>query len=153
MMYYAKGRFHAGNVSFMLPDNCYIDPFPESVGPGVYIRSVENDHYAVTVAAQHDEGNYREAMKKFVCDISSTQEFADYTVNNLTGFSAMYRSARNQYFEVRFPIEGGGENAMDGEEDNVLVFVITAKTMPSIEMIVQYPMVQQLLSSFRKDEG
>lgn len=152
MMYFAKGRFHVGNVSFALPDNCYLDPCPETEGTGVYIRSVENDHYAIMVAAEHDEGNYQESMQEFILQVSRNPIFADYTVNNLTGFSALYRSSHHQYFEVRFPAEDGGENIMDGEEDNVVVFTITAKTKPSIETIVQYPMVQQLLSSFCRDE-
>lgn len=150
MLYYKQGRFHAGDVSFELPDNTYIDPFPETEGAGLYLRSMENDHYAIMVAAEHVDGEYRGEMRDFVTHISAEPVFEDYVVNNLTGYSATYRSSRNQYFEVRFSVNGAGEDE-EGEEQNVLVFAITAESTPSIDAIVHSPLVQQFLSSFRRD--
>ena len=55
MMYYEKGRFSLGSVSFLLPDQVYIDPeYEAEVQNGFELLDLEK-RYRITIEGEYSE--------------------------------------------------------------------------------------------------
>lgn len=150
MIYFDKGKFHAGDITFILPDKSYIDPNPSVMPNGFLLRSLDCDYFDLEVSAEYyDDDDYKSDFQKQIEECSRTAEFSDYSVNNLEGFSAQYTSYDGQSFEVVFPIRS---EDMSCEEENVLDLLLHVSPSYDFQTALDSLFTQQLLSSLQREK-
>lgn len=153
MIYFDRGKFHAGDISFILPDKCYIDPNPSVIPNGFLLRSLDCDCFDLEVSVEYcEEDDYKSDFRKQIEECSRTAEFSDFSVNNLEGISAQYTSYDGRSFEAVFPVRCERIGYED-EEENVLDILLHVSPSNDFQTALNSPFTQQLLSSLQRENA
>lgn len=150
MIYYDKGRFYAGDISFLLPNRCYMDPFPDVVPNGFLLHSLEHDYFDLEISVSHYEDDYKHDFEEQIVECSRKATFSYFIVNNVEGFSARYAGIDGESFEVVFPMNGANAAHEDGEDENALTILIHVPSPYNLQTVLNLPFTQQLFSSFQR---
>lgn len=153
MIYFDKGKFHAGDITFTLPDRCYIDPNPRVIPNGFLLCSLDCDYYDLEVSVEYyDEDDYKNDFRGQIEECSRKAEFFDLSINNLEGFSAQYTDIDGRSFEAVFPMRCENMGYED-EEENVLDILLHVSPSYDFQTALDSPFTQQLLSSLHREKA
>lgn len=143
MMYYEKGRFSLGGVSFLLPDRVYIDPeYEAEIHNGFELLDSEK-RYRITIEGEQSDEDSATFLGETLPEDSfhklGTVEPIQY--NGVCGHALCYDSGRHSYYEARFDLT-------EVEGINCLVVIVKwPKGELDHESILRERIVRELLGS------
>lgn len=110
---YKEGRFHIDNVSFALPDNCFVSTVTEiDLENGIGIVS-EDQRVVVVIMGNEIAENAKESIES-VFDSETSQkklsEIEEVTVAGLQGYKVMYEDYKSINIECCFDVKLGEES-------------------------------------------
>lgn len=145
MMYFEKGRFRLGAVSFMLPDQVYIDPeFETEIQNGFELLD-SSQRYRVTIQGEHSEENSMTFLTETLVETSFHKlgPVVPIQVNGVRGHSLCYFSGAHNFYEARFDLpEVDGINC-------VVVLVKWKNGTFTHDSILKERIVEEVLASLR----
>jgi len=143
MMYYEKGRFSLGAVSFLLPDQVYIDPeYEAEVQNGFELLDLEK-RYRITIEGEYSEEDSATFLGETLLEASFHKlgPVEPIQYNGVCGHALCYNSGRHSYYEARFDLsEVEGINCL-------VVLVKWLKGELEHESILRERIVRELLGS------
>lgn len=151
MLLFKNGKFHCGNLSFILPDNSLLLSSEADMSPNYgFVFADTNQHYKVTVNEFHSEVAVSQALLEVVADISTKPvEIKPYRKNGLSGLYAIYHDSRdNHYLEYSISAQSGIAD-IDGHLLNTLSIVVHAKSAEQIKSAFTDPLILDFLESIQ----
>lgn len=149
MLFYKKGRFHIGGMSFALPDNINIvTKDSELVLLDGFIYTDTEKKVQVIIDSYDIKGqpwNYFK-MGKFLKYDEVDGEIIKGSIGNLTGAYAYTKGDDERYFELIVELP---ENI--GYATCLLVFVEVLDKNMSIKEAANHPVVTNFIASMKKD--
>jgi len=145
MMYYEKGRFNLGSVSFLLPDRVYIDPeYEAEIHNGFELLDLDK-RYRITIEGEHSSEDSATFLGETLPEASfhklGSVEPIQY--NGVCGHALCYNSGRYSYYEARFDLP-------EVEEINCLVVLIKwTKGEFDHEAVLRERIIKELLGSLK----
>lgn len=145
MMYYEKGRFRLGAVSFALPDQVYIDPeYEAEIQNGFELLDLEK-RFRITIEGEYSEEDSDTFLSETLPEASfhklGSVESIQY--NGARGHALCYYSGGYNYYEARFDLpEVEGINCL-------VVLVKWPKGELEHEVILRERIVRELLGGLK----
>lgn len=105
MMYYEKGRFRLGCVSFALPDGIFIDPeFEMEIENGFELVDPDGRFRVSILGENCDESSlaFLEALP--IDSFHRLTEVQEISINGVSGHKVAYYSGCRSYLELRFDL-------------------------------------------------
>lgn len=114
-MYYEKGRFRLGCISFALPDAVFIDPEFEMEAESGFELKDPAGRFRIAILGQNcDESSLTFFTETLPLDsFHRLTEVEEISVNGITGYKMAYYSGQRSYLELRFDLpEKNGINCL-----------------------------------------
>lgn len=143
MMYYEKGRFRLGAVSFSLPDRVFIDPEFETEIQNGFEFLDPGQRYRVTIQGEYSEEDSMTFLTETLVESAfhKVGTVHPIQVNGVQGHSLCYFSGAHDFYEARFDLpEVDGINC-------VVVLVKWKKGTLSHESVLKEWIVVELIAS------
>lgn len=106
MLKHNNGRFYLGNVSFVLPDDMYINPYCEvDIEAGFELISADGRTY-ITVMGNESADNAKEAIESIFDEEGTFEQLSDIQnirVEDLNGYWVKYKSSK--YINIECAID------------------------------------------------
>lgn len=106
MMYYEKGRFRLGAVSFCLPNKVFIDPeYEAEIHNGFELLDLEK-RYRITIEGEHSEEDSATFLGETLPEASFHKlgPVEPIQHHGVCGHALCYNSGRYSYYEARFDL-------------------------------------------------
>lgn len=107
-----NNKLCAGGVCFSLPDDFFIDPYPQiAYEDGISLYSSDKSYYLSLFAARCDGSAYT-YLSNFITDSDYTviEPIQKIIINGMTGYHAVFHSEKYSYYEAVIETPASSQN-------------------------------------------
>ena len=107
MIQYKKGRFHYSGVSFVIPENYYIEPVTETISENTIELHSPDGNFILSFSIEETEESTIDTLYMLFdgkWGFSPLQTIKPLQIHGLVGHCAIYRGGKDQYYEARFSL-------------------------------------------------